>query len=259
MRNLLKSLLSLSNPFHSIIGKSLANVIHHTSKSPCNGLADCRHIARFILGAGVIALCGCSVTPNTSVKQPMSAKPGYIPPLEAKNGGIFNNAAYKPLFEDRRARAVGDIITIQITENTAASKQGASSASKSGSIEASAGTFLGKLIPNSSFSAENSIDYEDKSALNSGNTFSGILSVTVIDVLANGNLVVSGEKQIALDKGNEFVRFSGVINPDYIRLGNVVSSAQVADARIEYRTNSRIDAAQVASILTRFFLSFIPL
>ena len=78
-------------------------------------------------------------------------------------------------------------------------------------------------------------------------------------MLPNGNLVVSGEKQIAFDKGSEFVRFSGVVNPDYVRAGNVVPSTQVADARIEYRTNSRIDASQVMSILTRFFLSIAPL
>ncbi len=223
----------------SNIGKMSANVTHYISKYPCDVLAGYRHIAHFTLGTVVVTMCSCAVTPDTSVKQPMTAKAGYIPPLEAKNGGIFNNAAYKPLFEDRRARAIGDIITIMITENTAASKQGSSSASKSGSIDASAGIFLGKVVPNSSFTAENSNKYEDKAALNSGNTFSGTLSVTVIDVLANGNL--------------------GVVNPDYIKLGNVVLSSQVADAHIEYRTNSRIDAAQVASILTRFFLSFIPL
>jgi flagellar L-ring protein precursor FlgH len=259
MMNFLKSFIAALKRFHSNIHVMPATAKNYTSKSPCNFFAGHPNIAHFILGMGAVAMCSCAVTPDTSIQQPMTAKPAFIPPPEAKNGAIFNKAAYKPLFEDRRARAIGDIITIQITENTSASKQGSSSASKSGSIEASAGTFLGKVIPNSSFSAENSIDYEDQSALNSGNTFSGILSVTVIDVLANGNLVVSGEKQIALDKGNEFVRFSGVINPDYIRLGNVVPSSQVADARIEYRTNSRLDAAQVASILTRFFLSFIPL
>jgi flagellar L-ring protein precursor FlgH len=71
--------------------------------------------------------------------------------------------------------------------------------------------------------------------------------------------VVSGEKQIAFDRGSEFVRFSGVVNPDTIALGNNVPSTKVADARIEYRTNTQLDAAQVASILARFFLSFSPL
>jgi len=71
--------------------------------------------------------------------------------------------------------------------------------------------------------------------------------------------MVSGEKQIAFDRGAEFVRFSGVVNPDTITLGNNVPSTKVADARIEYRTNSQLDAAQVVSILARFFLSLSPL
>jgi flagellar L-ring protein precursor FlgH len=81
----------------------------------------------------------------------------------------------------------------------------------------------------------------------------------VVDVLPNGNLVVSGEKQIALDKGAEFIRLSGVVAPDTITTGNVVSSTQVADVRVEYRTNSRIDAAEVSIWLARFFLSVLPL
>jgi flagellar L-ring protein precursor FlgH len=81
----------------------------------------------------------------------------------------------------------------------------------------------------------------------------------VIDVLPNGNLLVSGEKQIAFDRGAEFIRFSGVVNPDTIAAGNTVSSSQVADARVEYRTNSRIDKADIMSQLTRFFLSALPL
>lgn len=80
-----------------------------------------------------------------------------------------------------------------------------------------------------------------------------------MEVLPNGNLLVSGEKQVALDKGVEYVRFSGVINPDNVMSGNVVSSTQVADARVEYRTNSRVDRAELMSQLTRFFLSVMPL
>jgi len=207
----------------------------------------------------VALLAGCAVTPDSIIQQPSSARPLPAPTNAKQDGAIFNAAAYEPLFEDKRARHIGDIMTIAINENTAAAKQGASSASKDGSVDASVGSWLGSPIPKANFSASSSDQYEDKSAVKSSNNFSGIISVTVIDVLANGNLVVSGEKQISLDKGSEFVRFSGVVNPDYIRAGNVVSSTQVADARIEYRTNSRIDASQVMSILTRFFLSFAPL
>jgi flagellar L-ring protein FlgH len=74
-------------------------------------------------------------------------------------------------------------------------------------------------------------------------------------VLPNGYLVISGEKQVALDKSTEFVRLSGVVNPDTITAGNFVTSTKIADARIEYRTNSKIDAAEIASMFARFFLS----
>ncbi|HWZ48489.1 MAG TPA: flagellar basal body L-ring protein FlgH, partial [Herbaspirillum sp.] len=63
---------------------------------------------------------------------------------------------------------------------------------------------------------------------------------------------------VSLDKGIEFVRFSGVISPDSVQSGNFVSSTQVADAKVEYRTSSRIDMAEITSSLSRFFLSVIP-
>ena len=90
------------------------------------------------------------------------------------------------------------------------------------------------------------------------NTFSVTIGVTVIEVLPNGNLIVAGEKQIAMNKGTEFIRFSGMVNPDTIGTGNVVPSTQVADARVEYRTNSQIDRAEMASMASRFFLSLLP-
>lgn len=77
----------------------------------------------------------------------------------------------------------------------------------------------------------------------------------MIDVLPNGNLSVSGEKQISFDRGTEFVRFSGVVSPDSITVGNFVPSNKVADARIEYRTNTKVDAASIAALVARFFLS----
>ncbi len=208
-------------------------------------------------------LSACAITPDTVVKTPMTAKPAAIKPNPAGSGAIFNASAYRPLFEDRRARLVGDILTINITENTTATKAGGSSGSKTGSVDTSVkmptGLPVRLLKEDVTIAADSAIKNEDKAAANNSNVFNGSITVTVIEVLSNGNLVVSGEKQISLDKGTEFVRFSGVVNPDTVTTGNVVSSTKVADARIEYRTNSKIDAAQVASILARFFLSFAPL
>lgn len=210
--------------------------------------------------SGVLA--ACSVTPSTIVQTPTTAKPVPLDRTAASNGAIYRTATYKPLFEDRRARLIGDTLTIQITENTSAGKQGAGSSSRSGKVAAAVNPTTGlpvNLKNPISVGADSSLSNEEKAASSSSNNFSGTISVTVIDVLENGNLVVSGEKQIAFDRGAEFVRFSGVVNPDTIALGNNVPSTKVADARVEYRTNTQLDAAQVVSILARFFLSLSPL
>jgi flagellar L-ring protein precursor FlgH len=200
-------------------------------------------------------LYGCSIAPSTIVKQPTTAKAPVAAPQTAKQGAIFNTAGYRPLFEDRRPRYVGDIITINITENTSARKAGGSSGSKEGEHQSALTSFMGKAIPKANFSGSSSSSFEDKADANASNAFNGSITATVIEVLPNGFLVVSGEKQISLDKGTEFVRFSGVVNPDTVTQGNFVTSNKVADARVEYRTNSKIDAAEIASMLARFFLS----
>ena len=80
----------------------------------------------------------------------------------------------------------------------------------------------------------------------------------MIEVLENGNLLVSGEKQVTINQGTEFIRFSGVINPAYIRPNNSVSSTRVADARLEYRSTGYVSEAQTMGWLSRLFMSVSP-
>ena len=205
------------------------------------------------------AASGCAVAPSSIVMQPTTATAPRTMPTAPTNGAIFQSASYRPLFEDRRARMIGDILTITIAEKTTAGKAGSASASKSGSVTAGIPKLFGTAIPELAATASGSYKSDAKGAENSNNNFNGTIGVTVIDVLSNGYLVVSGEKQIGLDRGTEFIRFSGVVNPDSIVAGNNVSSTQVADARVEYRTNTQIDKAEMMGLLTRFFLSVIPL
>ncbi|MCB5189280.1 flagellar basal body L-ring protein FlgH [Methylobacillus arboreus] len=209
---------------------------------------------------GLLLLCGgCAVTPKTITQAPNTARPAVPSQAVYNSGGIYNPATYRPLLEDKRARLVGDTIVINITENTSATKSGTNSASKSGAVNAGITGLFGHNVPKASFNAASDNSYDDAAASNSRNVFTGTISATVTEVLPNGHLVVSGEKQVAFDRGTEFVRFSGVVDPMYVAAGNSVASSRVADARIEYRTNSNMDTAQVMSILTRFFLSFVPL
>lgn len=214
-----------------------------------------------MIAALLTSVSGCALTPSSIVEKPMTARPQPVPVVAPANGSIFQASAYRPMFEDRRARMVGDTLTIAINEKSTAGKQAGSSASKEGSVGVAAPTLFGlfpKATSKLSASASSDSSYADKGAVSSSNNFSSQLTVTVIEVLSNGNLVVSGEKQVALDKGAEFIRFSGVVNPSTITAGNVVSSTQVADARVEYRTNAKVDAAEMSAMLTRFFLSVSP-
>ena len=223
------------------------------------GHCICRLLSSLLL---IATVCGCAVAPTSIVLQPTSATAPRATPAAPSNGAIFQSAAYRPLFEDRRARMIGDILTITIAEKTTAGKQDAASSSKSGSATLAVPKLFG--IPGTTtaqlgVSASGSNKFDEKGSTTSNNNFNGTIGVTVIDVLPNGYLVVSGEKQIGLDRGTEFIRFSGVVNPDSIVAGNNVSSTQVADARVEYRTNTHIDKTEMMGLLTRFFLSVIPL
>lgn len=213
-----------------------------------------------------IALCligGCQLPPPAPiVHQPMTARPqGTLPP-RAANGAIFQaGGVYRPLFEDVRARNVGDTLIIQIQERTAANKKGSSQANREAETSASVTSLNrvpGKSVLGLSVGGESSNTFSGGGQAASSNDFTGAIAVTVVEVLANGNLVVSGEKQIAMSQGTEYIRFSGVVNPRLISVANSVASTQVAEARIEYKANGYIDEAMVMGWLGRFFLSFLP-
>lgn len=203
------------------------------------------------------ALTGCAVTPSTIVQETRTARPALAEAAPPLDGAIYNAARYRPLFEDRRARQIGDLLTINIVEKTSANKAGNSSGNKTGSASFGLpGPLQSKLGAN--VALESGIKFADGDNQTASNAFTGTIGVTVTEVLSNGNLVVAGEKQVAMNKGIEFIRFSGLVSPDTIQNGNVVSSTLVADARVEYRTNSRIDRAEVNSMMSRFFMSLLP-
>ena len=229
-----------------------------------------RFLKLIAVAAMGLVLAGCNTVPPTEVQQPMTARPAPVPqpqPLAA-NGSIYAAAypqqpyhGYRPLFEDRRPRNVGDILVIQINEKTAASKKSESNVEKNQTSSFGVTSLLGlpgKSFLNSKLDASSASKFEGSGDAASNNDFTGTITVTVIEVLPNGNMQVSGEKQIGINQGSEFIRFSGIVNPSTITGGNTVSSAQVADARIEYRANGQIESAQVMGWLARFFLTFLP-
>lgn len=226
-------------------------------------------INKSVLLALLVVMAGCSTTPSTRIAQPMTAKPVEPKMVLQADGSIFHpGVGERPLFEDRRARNVGDIITINIVEKTAGNKKTSNGSNFSSDTNASFPTLTGRLsnVLTRPFTGSAVGTSTNKSSNSTSGSASedmiGTITVTVIQVLGNGNLLVSGEKHVALNNSDEFIRFSGVVNPNTITGGNVVLSNQVADAHIEYKTagalNEFVNDAASGGILGRFFQSVTP-
>ncbi|ANY15985.1 flagellar basal body L-ring protein FlgH [Bordetella pseudohinzii] len=222
--------------------------------------------ARSMAGLLMVLSAGCAmIPPEPVVIGPTTAPPPMpAPPAGRPNGSIYQPTAYGnyPLFEDRRPRNVGDIVTVMLEEKTNAAKGVSTNTSRSGSSNlgvTAAPKFMDGVI-NGKLDTDISGDNTSKGTGNSSanNTFTGSITTTVVGVLPNGNLQIAGEKQIAINRGSEYVRLSGVVDPRSITGTNTVSSTRVADARIEYRSKGVMDEVQTMGWLQRFFLIASP-
>ena len=179
-----------------------------------------------------ILLAGCQALvppPKVDVAEPTHVRPQPVVQPVVANGSIFQAQSYRPLFEDHRARLVGDTITVTIVEKVSASQK------------SSANTFSGK------------------GATESSNDFSGTITAVVTEVLPNGHLVIAGEKQIGVSANVDVLRFSGQVDPRAILAGNTVPSVQIANVRVEQRGRGQQAEAQGMGWLARFFLSVLPI
>ncbi len=196
------------------------------------------------------------------------AQPTTPPPIHAlavnnrpATGSLYQTASYRPPFEDRRARLVGDTLTIQIVENVSASQKSSSTANRTSAMKAGVSAFpLLNPGPLASLAlgTTSANDFSGKGDTASANTFAGSITATVVEVLPNGHLVVTGEKQIGVNQNVDVLRFSGTVDPRNILPGSFVSSTQVANARIESRGRGAQAEAQTVGILARFFMALLP-
>ena len=213
-----------------------------------------------LLVAG-LSISACTTVPPTNVHQPMTARPAPRAETLPASGSIYQAGVSRTLFEDRRARYVGDTMTITISENTSASTKSNTGISRSSSVSAAVplvSGLPGTSLPGIGLEATSAKSLSGKGDAAANNVFTGTITVTVIEVLPNGNLLVSGEKQVSIGSGTEYIRLSGIVNPFFINAANTINSAYVADARIEYKESGAISEAQVMGWLARFFLSFLP-
>jgi flagellar L-ring protein precursor FlgH len=229
------------------------------------GIAALALAGRTLAGAGLLALAGCSTLyPRVQVGE--TAAPVQLPTaasvVAAPNGAIFQAAGYRPLFEDHRARMVGDTLVVRIVERVSASASSTSSVDRTGRLAGNV-TALPGVRPTdfgrARIGAENNNTFAGKGATESSNDFSGTITVTVRQVLPNGHLLITGEKQIGVNAAVDVLRFSGQVDPRAIQPGNTVPSAQIANVRLEHRGRGAQADAQAMGWLQRVFLSVMPI
>ena len=222
-------------------------------------------------GATSLVVSGCAFNDPPPVDlhdqtQPLPASAIAVPQQQAQaTGGLFQANRYRPPFESRRARLVGDMVTIQIAEKVTASQQSSSSVNRDSSINTSVGVLplltggaLGTAKKVLGFDAGSEADFQGGGGTTSANTFTGAITATVVEVLPNGHLVVTGEKQIGVNQNVDVLRFTGTVDPYQLQPNSIISSTQVANVRVESRGRGQQNSAQAIGWLSRFFLSFIP-
>jgi flagellar L-ring protein precursor FlgH len=218
-------------------------------------------------GAGLLALLGASVLAASCGFLPAKhPKPDPVvarvlpPPTPRTDGAIYQAGQQMELFADLKARRVGDVLTIRLTESTNASKSAVTKTAKTTGVNNTGPTIFGKTITaagvpifTTALSGADSFDGEGSSS--QGNTLAGSLTVTVMEVQQNGNLVIQGDKTLKLNQGDEFVHVSGVVRRADIATDNTVTSDKVADAHISYSGRGVIDSSNRIGWLARFFNS----
>lgn len=226
-----------------------------------------------LLSALLLATSACTGMPTrnatattpTALPPPAAATQAHTPapapaPVALNDGSLYQPGTALALFEDRRARRIGDVITIKLVERTLAQKSAKTSTSKTGETTMSGPTLLGRPVTvggtpilDTSISGDRSFDGSGESS--QSNKLEGTVTVTVSEVYANGSLRVRGEKRMTLNQGEEQVQIEGVVRPEDIAPDNTVPSSRVADVQINYSGRGALADANSQGWLSRFFNS----
>jgi len=220
-----------------------------------------KRFAILLVSAVMAGLQGCAA-PQQAVRDPAYGPTMPVTPVSSQdnNGAIYQQANGLSLFEDMKAHRVGDILTIQLVEKTNASKKASTSTNKEQNIDMASPTILGAGVSYNgvdplSNSASAKRDFTGDGASSQSNALTGSITVTVAQVLPNGNLVIRGEKVLTLNQGDEFIRLSGIVRPADIRSDNSVLSTQIANADIVYGGRGTLADSNQMGWLARFFNS----
>jgi len=211
-----------------------------------------------VLMAVAVVATACANRSEVRQLAPAMTRPTPVARVVEPTGAIYRtDVPQRGLFDDRRARNVGDVITVVLRETVSSTKQASSKLARKSSINDSVGTVTGlplKTLQGLQFSASENNNADNSGTSSQSGDFTGTITTTVAEVLPNGNLLVSGDKQIQINYGVQHLRFSGIVNPLNVRPDNSVLSTAVANARLEYREDGTLGDNAILGGLMRFFI-----
>ncbi len=227
-------------------------------------ITDYRTILTALLVLLIASGCASAPRQDTRISEEVYSWPEYS--TRTTEGAIFQASRNGSLFEDVRARRVGDVVTVVLSERTNATQSASASTSKDNSIQTQNPTLFGRLfgfraggVSSTPLSLENSLNssksFNGEGGSEQSNQLTGDITALVIEELPNGYLRIRGEKLISINKGDEYIRLTGVIRPVDIQANNTILSAMVANAEISYGGKGMIADASEMGWASRFFNS----
>ncbi len=215
-------------------------------------------------GATVALLAACAGP------MPVALSPEFTPvqplPRDANRpatGAIFATDSTDMWQARRREYRVGDVITVLLNESTQAARtlnNETSRESSNNAVPSGLTTQLDQLLPSTSCIKTDGakISNKGKGVADQQASLTGSIAVTVVEVQANGNLVIRGEKKLALSEGGEVIQVAGIIRPDDVSAINTVQSRRLANAQISYKGSGDLANATRAGWGTSLLYKFWP-
>ena len=205
-----------------------------------------------------LSLTGCRQA--TQVRAPSQVRLDLPEPLVTE-GSLWQPSAQRHgLIADNIARARGDLLTVLVIEDTNAKRDRSTSTNRSQDVDASVDTVtsnskdflrLNGQLP--ALKAQSKRSYQGGGTIEDNGQVRATLSAQVTDVLANGNLIVLGQKEVVVGGESQIVTLTGIVRPQDVRPDNTVASTQIAEARIHISGSGPLNNAQRLTLVSRFF------
>jgi flagellar L-ring protein precursor FlgH len=221
-----------------------------------------------LVGSAMLAAClsGCNVMPPQAMTHSPQFEPVYpIKQAQAATatGSIYVGRQSDSWFGKGRNFQVGDVITVLLNESTQAARSQVGSISRNSTNDmlspglAVLGNKLGGVMKGTDFS-KTDISNKGTGTADQTASLTGSVAVSVVEVMPNGNLVLRGEKQLALTEGSEIIQVAGIIRPEDVAPNNTVQSRRLANAQIAYRGTGDLANASRAGWGTSAVLKLWP-